>query len=88
MVRTSSVSLSWHFICQILTCPHLDSTEQKKRWEENYEEYLEYCKEVESELNQRFKFILQGTPEAATAQEVSTTCYIESAPNTNASSTS
>ncbi|KAF9894349.1 hypothetical protein FE257_007852 [Aspergillus nanangensis] len=48
------------------------STEQKERWADDHEEYLQYCKEVENELNQRFKFILQGTPEAAAAQDFST----------------
>ena len=37
---------------------------------ENPTDYLHYCKEIENELNQRFKFILNGTAEAAEAKEV------------------
>ncbi|KAL1969601.1 hypothetical protein VTN77DRAFT_8154 [Rasamsonia byssochlamydoides] len=46
--------------------------EQKTYWAENYLEYLKYCKEIEDELNQRFKFILNGTPEAGEAKRFST----------------
>lgn len=48
-----------------------DTKEQKSKFEEDPLEYLHYCKQIESELNQRFKFILNGTPEAAQAKEVS-----------------
>ncbi|KIW87177.1 uncharacterized protein Z519_12288 [Cladophialophora bantiana CBS 173.52] len=47
------------------------SEEQKKRWRENPLEYQAYCKEIENELNQRFKFILNGTPEAIEAKKYS-----------------
>lgn len=47
-----------------------DSEEQKTKFREDPLEYLHYCKAIESELNQRFKFILNGTPEAAQAKEV------------------
>ncbi|KAJ5577120.1 hypothetical protein N7535_004046 [Penicillium sp. DV-2018c] len=45
------------------------SPEQKQLFKENPELYLKYCKMVESELNQRFKFILRNTPEAQAATE-------------------
>jgi monoamine oxidase len=48
-----------------------DTDEQGKKFEEDQLEYLHYCKQIESELNQRFKFILNGTPEAAQAKEAS-----------------
>ncbi|KAL2831028.1 putative dimethylaniline monooxygenase [Aspergillus pseudoustus] len=41
--------------------------EQQKHWRANYGEYLQYCKEIETELNQRFKFILNGTEDAQKA---------------------
>jgi len=47
-----------------------DTEEQKKRFRDNPELYLKYSKMIESELNQRFKFILNGTPEAEAAKEV------------------
>lgn len=47
-----------------------DSDEQHKKFECNPSEYLAYCKQIESELNQRFKFILNGTPEASQAKDV------------------
>ncbi|KAJ5403026.1 uncharacterized protein N7487_008922 [Penicillium crustosum] len=43
------------------------SAEQKKQWRENYPEYLQYCKDIETELNQRFKFILTGSEDAQSA---------------------
>lgn len=46
-----------------------DSTEQQKLFQDDPLEYLKYCKQIESELNQRFKFILNGTPEAAQAKK-------------------
>ncbi|KAK6375892.1 hypothetical protein LTS17_007714 [Exophiala oligosperma] len=45
------------------------SDEQKKRFQDDPLEYLHYCKQIESELNSRFKFILNDTPEAAQAKE-------------------
>ncbi|KAL5338350.1 hypothetical protein BJX70DRAFT_202212 [Aspergillus crustosus] len=39
------------------------SDEQKQRFRDNPDEYLEYRKLVEQELNQRFKFIINGSPE-------------------------
>ncbi|KAK2762350.1 hypothetical protein FQN54_001360 [Arachnomyces sp. PD_36] len=48
------------------------TAEQKKAFRENPLEYLNYSKEIENELNQRFKFILNGTPEALGAREFST----------------
>lgn len=43
------------------------TAEQQERWRNNYHEYLAYCKEIESELNQRFKFILRDTPDSQEA---------------------
>ncbi|KAF2652919.1 cyclohexanone monooxygenase [Lophiostoma macrostomum CBS 122681] len=48
------------------------SSKQKQSFAQDPTSYLEYCKEIESELNQRFKFILNGTPESAQAIEFST----------------
>ena len=45
--------------------------EQLKFLEENPEKYLEYRKQIENELNQRFKFILKGSLEAKAAREYS-----------------
>ncbi|KAI8938623.1 hypothetical protein NX059_004495 [Plenodomus lindquistii] len=44
------------------------SEQQLKYLEENPKKYLEYRKQIENELNQRFKFILKGSPEAAAAR--------------------
>lgn len=46
--------------------------EQHEHWRNNYADYLKYCKEIEDELNQRFKFVLTGTPEALEAKKFST----------------
>lgn len=43
------------------------TAQQKKEFEENPELFLKYSKMIESELNQRFKFILKNTPEAKAA---------------------
>jgi cation diffusion facilitator CzcD-associated flavoprotein CzcO len=43
--------------------------EQQKIFQENPELYLRYSKMIESELNQRFKFILKGTPDAEAAKQ-------------------
>ncbi|KAK5136660.1 hypothetical protein LTR08_002313 [Meristemomyces frigidus] len=45
--------------------------EQLKYLEENPEKYLEYRKQIENELNQRFKFIIKGSAEAKEAREFS-----------------
>ncbi|KAJ4375879.1 hypothetical protein N0V83_001157 [Neocucurbitaria cava] len=45
------------------------SEEQLKFLEENPKKYLEYRKQIENELNQRFKFIIKGSPEARVARE-------------------
>ncbi|KJY01429.1 FAD/NAD(P)-binding domain-containing protein [Zymoseptoria brevis] len=47
------------------------SEEQKQFLKDNPEKYLEYRKQVENELNQRFKFIIKGSKEAAEAREFS-----------------
>ncbi|KAH8810649.1 FAD/NAD-P-binding domain-containing protein [Xylogone sp. PMI_703] len=46
--------------------------EQQQKFAENLPEYVTYIKNIEDELNQRFKFILNGTPEALEAKEFST----------------
>ncbi|KAK5045518.1 hypothetical protein LTR84_009136 [Exophiala bonariae] len=47
------------------------TVEQKKRFREHPKEYVTYCKQIENELNQRFKFILTNTPEAEQARQFS-----------------
>ncbi len=47
------------------------SDEQKQWLQENPDKYLEYRKVIESELNQRFKFILKGTDAAEEARTYS-----------------
>lgn len=47
------------------------SEDQKKRWEENPEEYLTYRKAVESELNSRFRLYMKHSPEQREAKEFS-----------------
>jgi hypothetical protein len=47
------------------------SEEQKKVWEENPEEYLKYRKEVESELNSRFRLYLKYSQEQTEARKFS-----------------
>lgn len=49
----------------------IDTEEQKDYFKKNPVKYLEYIKMIESELNQRFKFILKGTTEADQARIVS-----------------
>lgn len=44
------------------TNSHPDSQEQLRYLEENPEKYLEYRKQIENELNMRFKFIIKGSP--------------------------
>ncbi|KIW85239.1 hypothetical protein Z517_00629 [Fonsecaea pedrosoi CBS 271.37] len=43
--------------------------EQKQLFKDNPKLYLKYSKMIESELNQRFKFILKNTPESKAARE-------------------
>jgi hypothetical protein len=45
--------------------------EQRKFLAENPHKYLEYRKQIENELNQRFKFIIKGSQEAKDAREFS-----------------
>lgn len=51
-------------------CVFVDTEEQKKRFREDPQHGLKYRKMMESELNQRFKFIVQGTPEQKASLEV------------------
>ncbi|KAK7214878.1 hypothetical protein V2G26_002881 [Clonostachys chloroleuca] len=48
------------------------SPEQKQKFKEDPTSFLKYCKEIESELNQRFKFILNGTAESNHSLKFST----------------
>lgn len=68
MEATIHVSSS---ICSFQACTYLisDSEKQKEHFKEHPEKYLRYIKMIESELNQRFKFILNGTLEAQQAKE-------------------
>ncbi|KAJ7796872.1 FAD/NAD-P-binding domain-containing protein [Mycena olivaceomarginata] len=45
------------------------SEEQKKRFRDDPKHALKYRKMIESELNERFKFLIQGTPEQKAALE-------------------
>lgn len=53
-----------------------DTDEQKKRFAEKPDLFLRYSKMIESELNVRFKFILNGTPEAEGAREVCCSYFV------------
>jgi hypothetical protein len=46
-----------------------DSQEQLDYLKKNPKKYLEYRKQIENELNQRFKFIIKGSDEAVAARE-------------------
>jgi hypothetical protein len=48
----------------------LDSEEIKERFRKDPKFYLAYCKAIESELNVRFRLVMNGTPEAKRAKEV------------------
>jgi hypothetical protein len=48
----------------------LDTEQQQQGFATDFEDYVQYTKNIEDELNQRFKFILNGTPEAREAKEV------------------
>lgn len=47
------------------------SKETQQRFKDNPEFYLSYCKAIESELNVRFKFYINGSQDAAEAKEYS-----------------
>ncbi|KAK5007139.1 hypothetical protein LTR28_005646, partial [Elasticomyces elasticus] len=47
------------------------SKEQRMLMESNPKVYLEYIKQIENELNQRFKFIIKGSAEADAARQFS-----------------
>lgn len=55
--------LDWHITST-------DSEEQKEHFRNNHTEYQRYNKGIENELNVRFRYILQGTPEALEAKKV------------------
>ncbi|OAG37868.1 hypothetical protein AYO21_07974 [Fonsecaea monophora] len=45
--------------------------EEKEQFRKNPDKFLRYSKLIETELNQRFKYILKGTPEAVSSIEFS-----------------
>jgi len=47
------------------------SQEQLQYLQDHPEKYMEYRKQIENELNQRFKFIIKGSEEATSAREFS-----------------
>jgi len=49
----------------------IDSEAQREFLEKNPKKYLEYRKQIENELNQRFKFIIKGSKEAIAARDYS-----------------
>lgn len=49
----------------------IDTPEQREYLEKNPHKYHEYRKQIENELNQRFKFIIKGSEEAKLAREFS-----------------
>lgn len=53
----------------IIALTSVDSDEQRKYLEGNPKKYLEYRKQIENELNQRFKFIIKGSQEAQLARD-------------------
>lgn len=67
--QTLNASFYYCYTC-FFDLTHADTPEQKKKFAENPLEYQNYCKQIEDELNQRFKFILNKTPEAEGAIKV------------------
>lgn len=69
------------YVCSIspekLSSQHADTDDMKEKFRNDPEYYLRYCKAVESELNVRFKFLLNDTPDAAAAKEV---CHMYALP--------
>lgn len=53
----------------------LDPEEKKKYFAEHPDEYLEYCKNLETEVSEVFKSIQVGSPEAERAKVVSSAQY-------------
>lgn len=45
------------------------SDEQKKKWAENPAEYLKYRKDIEDDVNERFKMYMDHTPQQEAARE-------------------
>lgn len=54
-----------------------DSKEQQEYFKDNPKKYLEYRKQIENELNQRFKFIIKGSDEANAARKVAYTDMVK-----------
>lgn len=57
-------------VCHMLIMICTDSEEQKEHFRNDPIEYQKYNKGIENELNVRFRYILQGTPEALEAKKV------------------
>jgi hypothetical protein len=69
MVRTLSVSSPG--CCFVSSCSiTADSELQKKNFRENPGLYLQYRKDIEHELNSRFKFIIKGSKDQREAVKV------------------
>ena len=64
---TSSIKNEWKYI--ILT--KADNEKQRQILKNDPQKYLAYRKKIESELNSRFRFILNGSEEQANARAVS-----------------
>lgn len=64
----SNVKLPQHKPSEILT--KTDNEEQKEILKNDPKKYLAYRKKIESELNSRFRFILNGSEEQANARAV------------------
>lgn len=58
----------------------LDNDKQKEILRENPQKYLAYRKKIESELNSRFRFILNGSEEQANALAVNHTTELAQIP--------
>lgn len=75
MVEISSVSLKWPSRNKFVTDLSIDTDAQKKILAEEPETSLRYRKNIESEISSRFRFILNGSQEQATARAVSRSSY-------------
>lgn len=49
-----------------------DTEEQKQHFRQHPDEYLDYCKQIETEVSQIFKMIMKGSPESEAAKKVRT----------------
>jgi hypothetical protein len=65
------ISLVGFLRCSLRLLTSTDAKEQLEYLDAHPERYLEYRKQIENELNQRFKFIIRGSKEAKGAREYS-----------------